>query len=65
MNEKTITKQSHAFQGYASSYNVEIMSVFNSELQLKDIESAIKNKLIDLLSELKGSKFVITLFFRI
>ena len=65
MNEKTIIKQSHAFQGYASSYNVEIMSVFNSELQLKDIESAIKNKLIDLLSELKGSKFVITIFFRI
>ena len=59
------TKQSYAFQGYASSYNVEIMSVFNPELQLEDTESAIKNKLIDLLSELKGSKFMITLFFRI
>ena len=59
------TKRSHAFQGYASSYNVEIMSVFNPELQLEDTESAIKNKLIDLLSELKGSKFMITLFFRI
>ena len=41
------------------------MNVFNPELQLEDTESAIKNKLIDLLSELKGSKFMITLFFRI
>ena len=31
---------------------------FNPELQLKDNESAIKNKLIDLLSELKGFKFM-------
>ena len=31
-------------QGYASSYNVEILNFCNPELQLK--ESAIKNKLI-------------------
>ena len=49
MNEKIvkITKQSRAFKGYASSYNVEILNSFNPELQLKDTESAIKNKLID------------------
>ena len=35
------TKQSYAFQGYPSSYNVEIMSVFNPELQLEDTESEI------------------------
>ena len=48
-NEKfvKITKRSRAFKGYASSYNVEILNSFNPELQLKDTESAIKNKLID------------------
>ena len=48
-NEKIvkITKRSRAFKGYASSYNVEILNSFNPELQLKDTESAIKNKLID------------------
>ena len=34
---------------------------FNSELQRNDTESAIKNKLIDLLTELRGFKFVTTL----
>ena len=42
------TKQSHAFIGYASFYNVENLNSFNLELQLKDAEPAIKNKLIDL-----------------
>ena len=31
---------------------------FNPEIQIKDTESAIKSKLIDLLSELRGFKFV-------
>ena len=35
--------------------------MFNPELQLKDTESAIKSKLIDLLTQLKGFKFVKTL----
>ena len=63
MNEKniTITKQSHVFKAYASSYNAEILNCFNPELQLKDTESAIKNKPIDLFSELKGFKFVTAL----
>ena len=56
-----ITKQAHAFKGYASSYNVEILNSFNPELQLKDTESAIKNKLKELLTELRGFKFVTTL----
>ena len=56
-----ITKQLHAYKAYTSTYNVEILNVFNPELQLKDTESSIKNKLIDLLSELRGSKSVITL----
>ena len=41
-----MTKQSHAH---------------NPELHLKDTESAIKNKLIDLLSVLRGFQFVTTL----
>ena len=37
------------------------MSIFNTELQLKDTKFAVKNKLIDSLSELKSSKFMTTL----
>ena len=37
-------KQSHTYRGYASTYNVEILNIFNPELQLKYTESAIKNK---------------------
>ena len=61
-NEKNvkITKREHAFKSYASTYNVEILNSFNPELQLKDTESAIKSKLIELLTQLKGFKFVIT-----
>ena len=51
-----ITKQAHA-----STYNVELLNSFNTELQLKDTESAIKSKLIELLIQLKGFKFVATL----
>ena len=63
LNEKYVklTKQKHVFKGFASFYNVEILNYFNPELQLKDTESAIKSKLIDLLLELRGSKFVTTL----
>ena len=52
LNEKNIkiTKWAHAFKGFASSYNVEILNSFNPELKLKDSESSIKSKLIDLLN---------------
>ena len=56
-----IIKRANAFKGYASSYNVEILNSFNLELQLKDTESSIKNKLIDLLTELKVFRIVSTL----
>ena len=60
MNEKNveITKQEHGFKGYASTYNVEILDNFNPKLQLKDTEYVIESKLIELLSQLKGCKFV-------
>ena len=40
------------------------MNSFNPELQLKDTEYAIRNKLIDLLTELKDFKFLTTLEFK-
>ena len=55
------TKREHAFKRYASTYNVEFLHAFNTELQLKNAESAIKSKLIELLNQLKGFKFVTTL----
>ena len=62
LNEKNvkITKRAHAFKCYASTYNVEIFSSFNPELQLKDSESPVKSKLVDLFSKLRGLKFVTT-----
>ena len=41
--------------------HLENLNYFNSELQLKNTESAIKKKLKNLVNELKGFKFVITL----
>ena len=32
----------HAFKGYGSSHNVEILNFFDSEVQLKGAQSAIK-----------------------
>ena len=54
-------KWSHAYGGYASTYNAKILNSFNPELQLKDIESAIRNKLKDLLNKLKEFRFMATL----
>ena len=65
-NKQTTNKffwmeQSHAYKGYASIYSVKTLNSFNPELQLKNTESAIKNKLIHFLFELRGYKFVATL----
>ena len=56
-----ITKRKHAFKGFSSTYNVEILSSFNPELKLKATDSGNKNKLKKLLSELRGFKFLTTL----
>ena len=63
MNKKDvkIAKQEHAFKGYASTYNVEILNSSNPGKPLKDTESAINSKLIELLIQLKGFKSVTTL----
>ena len=51
-------KQSHTQKGTykcicASTYNFNILNSINPELQLKDTEYAIRNKLIDLLTRLQ------------
>ena len=48
-------------KGFPSCDNVEILNSFDPELDLKDSESPIKNKLKKLLLELRGLKFVTTL----
>ena len=55
-------KQSHAYKG---SYDIDFLNSFNPELQLKDTESAIKNKIPDLLTELKDFEFVTVLVLEI
>ena len=63
LNKKNVkvTKREHAFKGFASTYNVEILNSFYPELQLKDTESAIKSELIELLTQLKSFIFATTL----
>ena len=56
-NSAKITNQSHS-KGHASTYSVKILNSFNPDIQLKDTEYAIRNKLIDLVTELKDFKFM-------
>ena len=50
---KKTTSREHAFIGFASTYNVEILNSFNPELQLKDTESTVKSNLTDLFDLIK------------
>ena len=54
LNKKNVktTKRERASKGFASTHNVKILNSLNPELQLKDTESAIKNKLKEILSQL-------------
>ena len=64
MNKKNIkiTKLAHDVKGYASFYEVQILNCFNPKPQHEHTKSAIKSKLRDLLTQLKGFKFVTTPF---
>ena len=42
---KNKNKEKRTFKDFASIYNVDKLNSFNPELQLKNTESAIKNKL--------------------
>ena len=63
LNEQnvTITKLELPFTSFASTYDVGILNSSDRELQLKETESAIKSKLIELLTQLKAFKFVTSL----
>lgn len=45
-----IIKRFHAYKGYASTYNVNVLNYLKPELQHKKTISSIENKLKDLLS---------------
>ena len=56
-----IIKRYHAYKVYASTYNVKLLNSFYPELQLEYTASTVRNKLENLLSELRGFKFMATL----
>ena len=57
----SIIKNETAFSGYAQSYKIEIVDKRDVIVQLKVSELSIKKLLKDLLIELKGFKYQITL----
>ena len=60
MNENNVktSKQSYPYRGYLSTCNAKFLNSFNPELQLKDTQSAVENKIINVLPEFRGFKFV-------
>ena len=59
--ELSIVKNKTAFSGYAKSYKIEIIDQKDVVMQLESSEIVIKELLKDLLAELKGFKYQITL----
>ena len=55
-----IKKWEHTFKGFASTYNVKVLNSFEPELHIRDTKPVIKSKSIELLTRLKGFKFVTT-----
>ena len=59
-DELSVVEISKAFRRYARSYKVEIMEPKDPLAQLEASKSSIKDLLKDLLSEMKGFKYQIT-----
>ena len=59
-DELSVVKSSNVFKGYARSYKVEIVDCTDSLVQLKASKSSIKDLFRDLLNEMKGFKYQIT-----
>ena len=59
--ELSIVKNNSAFSGYARGFKVEIIDKEDPIVQLKASELSIKNLFKDLLNEIKGFKYQITL----
>ena len=60
-DELTIVKNKTAFSGYAQSYKIEIIDKKDVIAQLKSSEISIEHLFKDLLVEMKGFKYQITL----
>ena len=60
-DQLSIVKNKTAFSGYAKSYNIEIFDKKNPIIKLKASELSIKNLFNELLNELKGLEYQITL----
>ena len=60
-DELSIVKNKTAFSGYAQSYRIEIVDKRDVIIQLKASDISIKKLFKDLLVELKGLKYQITL----
>ena len=60
-DELNVVKISNAFSGYARSYKVEIVDKKDRLVQLEASKSSIKDLFKDLLNELKGFKYQLTL----
>ena len=59
-DELSVVKKSNAFKGYVKSYKVEILELKNPLVQLEASKSSIKDLFKDLLNEVKGFKYQIT-----
>ena len=60
-NELNSVKTSKAFEGYARSYSTEILDSKDPSVQLTISKPSIKDLFKDLLNEIKGFKYQITL----
>ena len=60
-DELNVVKSSSAFSGYARSYKVETVDKKDPLVQLEVSKSSIKDLFKDLLNEIKGFKYQITL----
>ena len=59
-DELSVVKKSNAFKGYTRSYKVEIVDSKDPLVQLEDSKSGTKDLFKDLLNEIKGFKYQIT-----
>ena len=58
--ELNVIKINHAFRGYAMSYKVKMIERKDPITQLEASKSSIKDLFSDLLSQIKGFKYQIT-----
>ena len=61
-NDLSIVENKTAFSGYAQSYTVDIVDKKDVIVQLKTSKISIENLFKDLLVEMKGFKYQITLY---